>query len=476
MPSINRDVLVFSGQGTDAANSIRTHEQGIRDATTSSGSVLIAACFDIFREEMSKLSSEELHDSEILIDEFRTGKDLLSANSIRDIRNPIISGTRLFLLQALRYLAHIESAGSTSTRLADILKADQSKSLGILGFSSGVLAACVVASSPSTLSYISNATKAFRLAFRIGFRTQEYRQNVLRGVDSAASALPWSVVLVGVDQAAVEAAIVDFGKQVRKTQLHSPMFMSYLLLFVKNTSPLTITAITASQVLTVSGHPIELQSFCATLPSTWVIHKTTLSTLYHSEKHLALTRDQVLRDVTVHAIRFPDFSDLIAPIRSTHTGELLDSATAGSLVNVVVDMLLVQPVNWALAVSSLVRDAGDGSSVRLLNYGPGTGLMRTTEKALAGTGGHIIDLTSGAEGTDDEPKAKHEPIAIVGMAVNMPGAPDKTKLWELLEQGINTCTEVNFAILICLFGVTVDESPPAGSQKPFQRLRLHEPF
>ncbi|KAF9025638.1 hypothetical protein BDZ89DRAFT_1161644 [Hymenopellis radicata] len=37
---------------------------------------------------------------------------------------------------------------------------------------------------------------------------------------------------------------------------------------------------------------------------------------------------------------------------------------------------------------------------------------------------------------------KQEPIAIVGMAVNMPGAPNVSKLWEVLEQGINTISEV----------------------------------
>lgn len=449
MSSVIRDVPVFSGQGTDAVNSARTREQGIHDATTSSGAVLITACFDVFREELTKLSSLELLHSEILLDEFHTGQDLLAATSSRHIRNPIISGTRLFLLQILRYLAHIECSGSIATRFADALQLGKSASLGILGFSSGVLAASVVASSQSTLSYISNSTEAFRLAFWVGLRMQEYRQNFLRSADPAADELPWSVVLLGIDQTTVEAAIAEFESQVRNEKAATSIFVVLIYFyFIKNasgSSP-TITATTSAQFLTVSGDPIQLRAFCATLPSTCAVHKTTLSTLYHSARHLAATREQVLRDVAARAIRFPNFSDLIAPIRSTHTGELLNSTTAGSLVEAVVDMLLVQPVNWALAISSLVREAGDGASVRLLNYGPGTGLMRTTEKALAGTDFHIVDLTGGAESPSDEPKAKHEPIAIVGMAINMPGAPDKAKLWELLEQGINTCTEVYFRL------------------------------
>ncbi len=33
-------------------------------------------------------------------------------------------------------------------------------------------------------------------------------------------------------------------------------------------------------------------------------------------------------------------------------------------------------------------------------------------------------------------------VAIVGMAVNMPGAPNTSKLWEVLEKGLNMVAEV----------------------------------
>ena len=46
---------------------------------------------------------------------------------------------------------------------------------------------------------------------------------------------------------------------------------------------------------------------------------------------------------------------------------------------------------------------------------------------------------------------KQEPIAIVGMAVNMPGAPNVGRLWEILANGSNTVEEVQFKPLILLF-------------------------
>ena len=39
---------------------------------------------------------------------------------------------------------------------------------------------------------------------------------------------------------------------------------------------------------------------------------------------------------------------------------------------------------------------------------------------------------------------KQEPIAIVGMAVNMPGATNVDQLWEILTNGSNTVEEVSF--------------------------------
>ena len=69
--------------------------------------------------------------------------------------------------------------------------------------------------------------------------------------------------------------------------------------------------------------------------------------------------------------------------------------------------------------------------------------MRSTQKAFKIGNTVCLDLTSGDTCSNGgERKAKQAPIAIVGMAVNMPGAPNTAGLWEVLERGINTCSEV----------------------------------
>jgi hypothetical protein len=46
--------------------------------------------------------------------------------------------------------------------------------------------------------------------------------------------------------------------------------------------------------------------------------------------------------------------------------------------------------------------------------------------------------------SESDANLKQEPIAIVGMAVNMPGAPNVDRLWEILANGSNTVEEVRF--------------------------------
>ncbi|KAG7091670.1 Type I Iterative PKS [Marasmius oreades] len=59
---------------------------------------------------------------------------------------------------------------------------------------------------------------------------------------------------------------------------------------------------------------------------------------------------------------------------------------------------------------------------------------------------------------------KHEPIAIIGMAVDMPGSPDVSKLWETLERGINTISEIPMARF---------EISPYDGRNPRRQMKTH---
>jgi hypothetical protein len=210
MPSTTTlNIPVFAGQGTAAANSTATRKQALKDASSSTGSLLLAACFEAFHSELSSLSEEEVLKTGIDISDFKNKNTLLELPAERYLTNPIITSTTLFLLQSLRYLAYVESSGATQeslTPFSDVLKGNLEHSLGILGFSSGLLPAVVVGTSFNAVSYITRSVEAFRLAICLGLRTKQYRDQAILD-DSPA---PWSLVFLGLDKKSAEEAIAAF--------------------------------------------------------------------------------------------------------------------------------------------------------------------------------------------------------------------------------------------------------------------------
>lgn len=210
------DIPVFAGQVTAAANSSQTRQQALHDASSPSGSILLSSCYEAFYTELSTLTPDQLEQVDIDISDFKTPNSLLSIPADRYMHNAVISGTTLFLIQSLRYLAFAESAGASINSLtpfSDVLKRNLEHGMGVLGFSSGILAACVVGTSLSTVVYISRAVEAYRLAFWIGLRTEMYRL-VTSSADGVEfdSSLPWGLVFLGMSKQVAEEAITNFSK------------------------------------------------------------------------------------------------------------------------------------------------------------------------------------------------------------------------------------------------------------------------
>ncbi|KNZ72615.1 Conidial yellow pigment biosynthesis polyketide synthase [Termitomyces sp. J132] len=414
---ITRDSLdlylpIFAGQGTSAATAPKTRETALSDASSSSGTLLLTACFEAFHHELSYLPAGDFSVLDIDRADFSLPKDLLSTPEQRYEHNAVVSGSTIFLIQILRYLVFAETTRipiNSVTPFSDILKGNIEHELGIIGFSSGILPACVVATSFSTLSYVTNAVEAYRLAIWVGIRSHLYRVQTLNAASLDSNTdLPWSLVLIGITKVDAENALATYNKGNDEAKLY-------------------LTAIMNDTCVTISGRPDILSDFSTFLATNVkvIIHKTSLGTLYHSPIHANSTRDQVLRDVVARRIRFPEFSDIQVPIRSTFTGDAITkNETSGSLLELVVDLLLVHPVNWNIMVDHLIKSLPQDTHIRLLNVGPGLGLTRTSIQS------------------HPQPPPKQEPIAIIGMAVNMPGAPNVSKLWEVLEHGINTVSEI----------------------------------
>ncbi|KAH8109903.1 polyketide synthase [Phellopilus nigrolimitatus] len=137
---------------------------------------------------------------------------------------------------------------------------------------------------------------------------------------------------------------------------------------------------------------------------------------------------------------------------NTHTGCAVPASMVGKqLVERVLDMIVLERVEFARVLETISERAGRENDVEIMNFGPGMGLarvaMRTLKERVSGVSFAINDVSnSSAISAKGKPtfvtKDSQEPIAIVGMAVNFPGARDTSELWSVLENGINTVEEI----------------------------------
>jgi malonyl CoA-acyl carrier protein transacylase len=204
MSSDYLDVPLFAGQGTAAASSPRTHQQAFLDASSLSGSLLLTACHQAFHQEVSTLSISDRKRIGIDLETFESKESLIVCpNATLSLNSPLVSGCMLLLLQSLRYLACMEASHATG----QTTDACQSHEVAcILGFSSGILPACIAATSVSPMSFISSTVEAFRLSIWIGIRMQSVRSTMTTWPTSD----PFSLVLMGASSEIVEKAIYHF--------------------------------------------------------------------------------------------------------------------------------------------------------------------------------------------------------------------------------------------------------------------------
>lgn len=218
-------IILFGGQGTSSSNSAEIRERASDDASTPTGSILLSECHRAFLDELSYLDQTIAEDIGLNALDFPTAHSLLTLlPDDRYLSNSIISGTTLFLLQSLRYLAFIESSSSSSSKgspsFINLLTQGSTYGVGVLGFSSGILPATVGATSSNTLQYLNNAVQAFRVAFWIGVHTELFKSTQsFYAHDDVTSPLPWSVVFLGLGKDEAEQAISRFSNSVSVLQL-----------------------------------------------------------------------------------------------------------------------------------------------------------------------------------------------------------------------------------------------------------------
>ncbi|KAG0128102.1 hypothetical protein HOY82DRAFT_623065 [Tuber indicum] len=444
----NTSIPVFSGQGSLSIFSPKAQAVAAKDSSSPTGSIFLDAVYHAFGEELSSLTAEERSKSGVNLSDFPTPKSLLEPKE-KYQTNAIIQGTTLCLFQLLRYLSYVENTPDL------VFENLPSKFLEVSGFCSGSLPAAVVASSSTVVNFLSNSVETFKLALWIGYRCELFR--IAESVAEEKELLSWGLVVFG---------------WTRETALDRIEVFN-----AKQTSiPLHLTAVTAEKVVTISGRGDLLARFqVEEVAGTCSSRFTSVHTLYHGGETLKNVKSQLMNDLRRRNIKFPSLSQTTIPMRSTADGELLSPSTRSdkSLLEIVVDQVLINCVNWDKTVGAMIAAAtaraeqSDDERVIVVNFGPGTGSVFQAQKPP-----HprisLLDLSHTSDAAITFANRKplrfkpEDGIAIVGMGVNMPGAADPNELWKLLEEGLNTVSEIPSD----RFDVSQFYDPSGNSNKP----------
>lgn len=222
-----------------------------------------------------------------------------------------------------------------------------------------------------------------------------------------------------------------------------------------------LTALTNDKCASVSGRPDALAAFEQEYlpPSIIQSRLANIHTLYHSPE-LGNIKALVMQDIASRDVRFPSYDLIRHTLRSPVDGEPILDVPGSTLAEQVVDATLLFPVNFDKVISSIktslsAHDAG----TNFVNLGPGNVLWRSTARALPNVRLTMLDWSAPSPSPAPTPTPRpvqpalsdgapaREAIAIIGMAVKFPGAADAEGLWQVLEQGLNTVSEVRRHVL-----------------------------
>ncbi|KAM3553318.1 hypothetical protein ARSEF4850_006972 [Beauveria asiatica] len=409
---------VFSGLGSGSVLSEENLGRAEENALSPECAVLLQSCHKTFREQVSDaIARNILCEDSIDLNDFAKPGSLIRPLT-KYSRNVVMQHAALYLHQILAYM-------TSHKELGDLI--------GSAGFCTGLLPAAVAAASQtSVITLISQSHHFFQVALWIGIRSEQYRVNHLtndtRDADGE-SLLPCSYVLEGVSEAAA-------AELLHKSNMGNDVFVSAIL------SPTRVT---------LSGIPSKLSTLISKhLPANCRTTAAVVHSLYHHER-LGEVRDLVMADLNRQDELLRAKVELAAPVLSTKTGQPLALSSVTTLEEVagaILDLIFIEKVDWLNLQHSIVSQTSQDAldrPINIVNYGPGLGMAPSAFPQAQEKDVCIVDAAKISKGSDKNPGVSRlawDDIAIVGMAVELPGASDADTLWQNLVDGYQACSEL----------------------------------
>lgn len=245
--------FVLDGQGIPSTVSSQTIRTALKDAQGPIANSVLIACHQALLRDFSSLSAGDQIDSGIIAPDLAAPTSLLEL-PLRYPTNAIVANVQLYLVQLLRYLTYAGD-GFTSPE-------GEHTDSEIYGFSSGMLAATVIACSRDIPSFITHAVSICRLAFWLGLRSQQHANNLLReSLAESSCTSTWNLVIFGSTRAEVQVAINSYNNaHVRIKNLSWFGFANSIYHSAGPSSPIFICCNTSNMYLCIrpASHAIHL--------------------------------------------------------------------------------------------------------------------------------------------------------------------------------------------------------------------------
>lgn len=429
-------IPVFGGLGSDLIFSDNIRSQAIQDARTLGGQLLAETCHKAFLEEIRLASSPADGATAIDLNDFRRPHDIIQPCQ-RYHHQPIVQHATLSLLQLLRYQSHRLTSPHSNTQ----------ETVAVSGFCAGLLTAAAVASSKSPLQYLARAEGCFRAAVMLGIVCDQARRKTTKPLQTRS---PWSLVVGNIEEEEILQLISNYAAPSVSDNRSCFIPLFHLTEAGQGQcTPIFVSSLNTATAVTISGEGDSLAQFARSeLPEKCRVIPTNIFALYHNSG-LHEYKHQLMQEFEKRQLAFPSQQDLVVPIISTIDGSLIQSTKGSSstdLLSQILDMILLKCTNWLSVEDTIVSYARNGHRqgcgvLTVWNYGPSNGAL-TRPKEVHDTV-EVLDVS--LELHTGRPSEESD-IAIVGMASDLPGAPDPEALWRNLMDGVNSCSEVSFVI------------------------------
>ncbi|KAF6220093.1 hypothetical protein HO133_003224 [Letharia lupina] len=406
-------VFLFGNQAL--VNRAQIQQQLVESRGNPFLGLLLQRCSDALRHEISQLSPLERKS----IPAFNTIDELNDRASNSDAHEGV-QNALLCISQLARYVGGIRGRDSMGLESC------------VVGLSTGLLAAAVVALSPTIPALMPLAVEAVLIAFRLGLHVKTAASNIemspVHDDDSS-----WSYIVPGKTKPEAQDALDDFHQNKTIPQSHR----AYVAAF-------------SADSVTISGPPTTLKQLFQTSSALTSNHAAIpVYGPYHAPHlHKGVDIDQILHSKDSKTSDLLSAYSLALPLMSTSSGVCFDrNLDAPTLFTAVIRDILTETLSIQRIVDGCTKLATetDCGECNIISFGPSNSKSMfakamESEKDFKVTLHEDLaaKLSEAPSAFGDAPRTSKRPkLAIVGMAGRFPNAADHEKFWDLLEAGLD---------------------------------------